>query len=297
MTNSSVLITGSSGFIGIHLVMSLGSIAQHISLRDSEWPKTLARHRPTAVVHLAGYANARGLEEEIWRVNVAITRSLAEEAARCGVKRFIFLSSIQAVTEKTAQGQSANTNTSATPQGAYGKSKLEAEQFLRGLSMESRMEVVIIRPPLVYGPGVKANFLNLLQLADKSIPLPLSALDSNRRSFVGVSNLIDLILLCLEHPAAANQTFHVSDDDDISTAELLRRMGRALGKPVRNLPIPQSVLKTGLRLIGKGDWVDKLCGDLRVDISETKRLLGWKPKVTMEEELERTAQWWKTRKK
>jgi nucleoside-diphosphate-sugar epimerase len=125
--------------------------------------------------------------------------------------------------------------------------------------------------------------------------MPLSAFDSNRRSFVGVSNLIDLILLCLEHPAAANQTFHVSDDDDISTAELLRRMGKALGKPVRNLPIPQTMLKTGLRLLGKGEWVDKLFGDLRVDISETKHLLGWKPKVTMEEELARTAQWWRER--
>jgi len=275
----------------------LKSAAKTISLRDSEWPKTLASHQPTAVVHLAGCAHARAPEEEIRRVNVGGTKSLAEEAVRCGVKRFIFLSSIQAVAEKSAEGESVNTKTSATPQGAYGKSKLEAEQLLRALSMESQMEVVIIRPPLVYGPGVKANFRNLFQLVDKGIPLPLAALDSNQRSFVGVSNLIELILLCLEHPAAANQTFHVSDDDDISTAELLRRMGKALGKPVRNLPIPQSVLKTGLRLIGKGDWVDKLCGDLRVDIEETKRLLGWKPKVTMEEELQRTAVWWKTRKK
>jgi len=292
-----VIVTGSSGFIGSHLLKALGVKAQPISLRDPGWPKTIASHRPAAIIHLAGYAHARAPEMEIQRVNVGGTKSLAEEAVRCGVKRFIFLSSIQAVAEKSADGESVNTQTAATPQGAYGKSKLEAEQLLRKLSMESRMEVVIIRSPLVYGPGAKANFRNLFQLVDRGIPLPLSALDSNRRSFVGVSNLIDLILLCLEHPAAANQTFHVSDDDDISTAELLRRMGKALGKPVRNLPIPQTVLKTGLRLIGKGDWVDKLCGDLRVDISETKRLLGWKPKVTMEEELERTAVWWKTRKK
>jgi len=288
-------LTGASGFIGAHLLKAIGSGAQSVSLRDPGWRKTIASHRPNAVVHLAGYAHARGSEKEIWRVNVDITRSLAEEAVRCGVKRFIFLSSIQAVAEKTTEGESVNTKTSATPQGAYGRSKLEAEQLLRALSMESQMEVVIIRPPLVYGPGVKANFRNLFQLVDKGIPLPLSALDSNRRSFVGVSNLIDLILLCLEHPAAANQTFHVSDDDDISTAELLRRMGKALCKPIRNLPVPQSILKAGLRLLGKGDWVDKLCGDLRVDITETKRLLGWRPKVTMEEELERTAVWWKTR--
>ena len=195
-------------------------------------------------------------------MNVGGTKSLAEEAVRCGVKRFIFLSSIQAVAEKSADGDSVNTKTSAAPQGAYGRYKPEAEQLLRRFSMESRMEVVIIRPPLVYGPGVKANYRNLFQLVDKGIPLPLDALDSNRRSFVGVSNLIDLILLCLENPAAANQTFHVSDDDDISTAKLLQRMGKALGKPVRNLPIPKTVLKTGLRMIGKGEWVEKLFGDL-----------------------------------
>jgi UDP-glucose 4-epimerase len=230
------------------------------------------------------------------RVNVGGTKALAEEAVRSGVKRFIFLSSIQAIAKNTANNRSVNTNTSAIPQGAYGSSKLEAEQVLLRLSMQSQMEVVIIRPPLVYGPGVKANFRNLLQLTDIGIPLPLSTLDSNRRSFVSISNLIDLILLCLKHPAAANQTIHVSDDDDISTAELLRRIGRALGKPVRNLPITQSMLKSGLRLVGKGDWMDKLCGDLRVDISEAKRLLGWKPKVTMEEEFERTARWWRARK-
>lgn len=292
-----VILNGRTGFIGSNLFKAMGGKARPISLRDFGWTQTLARYRPTAVVHLAGYAHARVLEEEIRRVNLGGTKSLAEEAVRCGVKRFIFLSSIQAVAEQSSGGESIGSNTSATPHGAYGRSKLEAEHFLQRLSMESRMEVVIIRPPLVYGPGVKANFRKLLQLADKGIPLPLAALDSNRRSFVGVSNLIDLILICLEHPAAANQTFHVSDDDDISTAELLRRMGKALGKPIRNLPVPKIILKAGLKIAGKREWVDKLFGDLRVDISETKRLLGWKPKVTMEEELERTAKWWRSRKR
>lgn len=289
-------ISGASGFIGAHLVGALRSDAQTVSLRDPGWRKTIANHRPRAIIHLAGFAHNRGSDEEIYKVNVDLTKALAEEGIRCEVKRFIFLSSIQAVAEKTTEGGSVNTKTSAAPQGAYGRSKLEAEQLLRGLSMESQMEVVIIRPPLVYGPGVKANFRNLFQLVDKGIPLPLAALDSNRRSFVGVTNLIDLILLCLEHSAAANQTFHVSDDDDVSTAELLRRMAKALGKPIRNVSMPGSFVKLGLRMLGKGDWVNKLCGDLRVDISETKRVLGWKPKVTMKEELERTAHWWKTRK-
>lgn len=245
------------------------------------------------MVHLAGYAHAWGPEEEIWRLNVGGTKALAEEAVRCGGRRFIFLSSIQAVGDTTTAGEKISINTSARPASGYGSSKLEAERVLHQLSKESRMEVVIFRPPLVYGPGVKANFRSLIQLADKEAPLPLAALESNRRSFVGVSNLIDLILLCLEHPAAANQTFHVSDGDDISTAELLRRMGKALDKPVRNLPVPRSVLKAGLRLLGKEEWVDKLFGDLRVGISETKRLLGWTPKVTMQEELRRTALWWR----
>jgi len=245
------------------------------------------------IVHLAGFAHTRGPEAEVRKVNVGLTKTLAEEAARIGVKRFIFVSSIQAVTEKAADKESVNINALALPEGAYGRSKLEAEKLLRELSVEIQMEVVIIRPPLVYGPGVKENFLNLLGLVAKDFPIPLAAMDRNRRSFVAVSNLIDLILICLEHPAAANQTFHVSDDDDVSTAELLRRIGKALGKSVRNLPIPAPVLKGGLHLAGKGEWVEKLFGDLRVDIEHTKRTLGWEPVVKMEEELGLTAKWWR----
>ena len=294
----SLLVTGTSGFIGSHLLkaLNLNSAASCLSLRNPGWPKTLASYKPSILVHLAGFAHNRGSEEKIRKVNVEGTKVLAEEAARHGVSRFIFISSIQALAETTAKGETLNPNTSAAPRGAYGRSKLEAEQFLRRLSMESRMEVVIIRPPLVYGPGVKANFKNLLALVDKRVPLPLTALESNRRSFVSVSNLISLIFFCLGHPRAANQTFHVSDDEDISTAELLRRIGKALGRPVHNLPIPKVALKKGLKLVGKGEWAEKLCGNLRVDISETKRVLGWRPKTTMKDELERTAKWWLSRK-
>lgn len=288
-----VIATGVSGFIGSQLLAALEADAHSISLRDPAWMQKMACFKPSAVVHLAGIANSCGSEEETWKVNVDGTRILAEQAILNKVKRFIFLSSVYAGNEKIADGKEFKTSNPAFPQSVYGRSKYEAEKLLRSLSMKSRMEVVIIRPPLVYGPGVKSNFRSVLQLLNREIPVPLFALDSNLRSFVGVSNLIHLILLCLEHPAAANKTFYVSDDNDISTANLLRRIGKALGKHVRNLPLPGPVLKTGLKMIGKGEWVDKLCGDLKVDISETKRVLGWKPKVTMEEELERMAKWWR----
>lgn len=288
-----VLISGGSGFIGTHLCEKLKLKATPVSLRDSSWPEKIACVKPKVVVHLAGHTHDGFKGQEIWRCNVDGTKALAEEAIRHGVKRFIFLSSIQAVLEKDAGNRGARADETPVPRGAYGRSKMVAEELLRRLSLESRMEVVIIRAPLVYGPKVKANFRNLFQLVDRRVPLPLSCLDSNCRSFVGVSNVVDLILLCLEHPAAANQTFHVSDDEDVSTAEMVRRMGRALGKPARNLAMPRVVLKTCLQIIGKAEWAVKLWGDLKVDISETKRLLGWKPRVTMEEELERTANWWR----
>lgn len=226
-------------------------------------------------------------------VNVEGTRRLAKQATKAGVRKFLFLSSIGAVADlSNAPLRYDMTCFPATP---YGRSKLEAEDALKEVASGSKMNYTILRPPLVYGPRNPGNMEMLFKCADTLLPLPLSALQSNRRSFVAVSNLVNLILFCLENPMAANQTFHISDDEDISTAELLRRMGKALGKPVRNLPIPASALKTGLRLAGKGDWVDKLFGNLQVDIEHTKKTLGWKPKVTMEEELERTANWWRSR--
>jgi len=290
-----VIITGASGFIGAHLVKALEPFCQSISLRESGWSETLKKQRPSAIVHLAGSAHSQGSAKVIRDVNIKLTTMLCKKVIQKRVPRFLFVSSIGAVAEKSREALTAATE--CRPGSPYGYSKFEAEKILKNLTSFASTSYTIIRPPLVYGARNPGNMAKLLKIVDSGIPLPVSALDSNRRSFVGISNLIDLILLCLEHPAAANQTFHVSDDDDISTAEMLRRMGKALGKPVRNLPIPQTVLKTGLRLIGKGEWVDKLCGDLRVDIEETKQLLGWKPKVTMEEELARTAHWWKTRKK
>ena len=222
-----VIITGASGFIGSQLLKAMKSAARPIFLRDPSWPKALDSHYSSAIVHLAGYPHARGSDQEFWKVNVGRTKELAEEAVRCGVKRFVFISSIQAVAKKPADGETVKTKTLTAPQGLYGRSKLEAEQLLQVLSMESRMEVVVLRAPLVYGPGVKANFRNLFQLVGLGIPLPLSVLDSNQRSFVGIDNLVDFIVTCLDHPAAANETFMVSDGKDLSTPDLIRRMARS----------------------------------------------------------------------
>jgi nucleoside-diphosphate-sugar epimerase len=288
-----ILITGGSGFVGKHLRKRLLQTSVTVSLRQRVWVDELKKHKPNIIVHLAGYANSQGTEQAFQQANVEGTRVLADAAVRQGVQRFVFLSSIQAVADSSSSVVSFDSRSAGAPAGAYGRSKRDAEDLLRRLSMKSRMEVIIIRPPLVYGPGVKANFRKMFGLVEKGFPIPMVAIDRNRRSFVAVSNLVDLILRCLSHPAAANQTFHVSDDDDVSTAELLRRIGKALGKSVRNLPIPAPVLKGGLHLAGKGEWVEKLFGNLRVDIEHTKRTLGWEPVVKMEEELERTAKWWR----
>jgi len=312
-----VLVAGAAGFIGRLLLMPLHSIGcqvvgtsrskfEHFGVLSklspnlgpyADWTAVLAGC--DAVVHLAARAHLLNQDkchktEALYiHENTEGTACLAKQAATLGIRQFIFISSIGVVAENSYKPLSPlDKNSPVTP---YGRSKLGAENAIKEICSSTKMSYTIIRPPLVYGPKNPGNMARLLKITDSGIPLPLSALDSNRRSFVAVSNLIDLILLCLEHPAATNQTFHVSDDEDISTAELLSRMGKALGNPVRDLPIPAPLLKAGLRLAGKGEWVDKLFGDLRVDIEHTKRTLGWKPKVTMEEELERTAKWWRAR--
>ncbi|EPL04244.1 putative UDP-glucose 4-epimerase [Pseudomonas sp. CF161] len=166
---------------------------------------------------------------------------------------------------------------------------MEAEQGLREIAGQTGMEVVIIRPTLVYGPGVKANFLNMMRWLSKGVPLPLGAIN-NRRSLVALGNLVDLVVTCLSHPAAANQTFLVSDGEDLSTTELLRRMGQALGSPARLLPVPSWMLETGATLLGRKAFSQRLCGSLQVDISKTRELLGWTPPLSVDAALRVTAQ-------
>ncbi len=219
-------------------------------------------------------------------VNVDGTLNLARQAVAEGVKRFVFISSVKVNGVSTHPGQALTEADAPNPQDAYGQSKQEAEQGLRQLAADTGMEVVIIRPPLVYGPGVKANFAALMRAVQRGWPLPLGAV-YNQRSLVAVSNLVDFIITCITHPQAANQTFLVSDGQDLSTTELVRGMAQAAGVPARLLPVPAWVLQAAGSLLGKGDAVQRLCGNLQVDISKARSLLGWEPPVSVEEGLRR----------
>jgi nucleoside-diphosphate-sugar epimerase len=239
---------------------------------------------------------------EFRRVNVAGTANFARQAAAAGVKRFVYLSSIKVNGEFTTAGQPFTADDVPAPEDPYGVSKHEAEQLLRQIAVETGMEVVIIRPLLVYGPGVKANFESMMRWLARGVPLPLAAVTQNRRSLVAQDNLVDLILSCLHHPAAANQTFLVSDGDDLSTAELLNRMGAAIGQPARLFYLPPALLKLGASVLNRRGIYQRLCGSLQLDIAKTRQLLGWIPPVSVDEGLRRAAEgfrltwlwrWWR----
>lgn len=210
--------------------------------------------------------------------------NLARQAVDAGVKRFVFISSIKVNGEETLPGQPFCVDDDPRPADPYGISKMEAEQELRTLAQETGLEVVIVRPPLVYGPGVKANFLSMIRWVARGVPLPLGAIH-NQRSFVALGNLVDFLVTCVEHPHAANQTFLVSDGEDFSTTELLKRIAAAMGRPAHLIPVPVRLLKVGLGLLGKGAIASRLCGSLQVDMSRTRELLGWTPPLTVDEGL------------
>ena len=285
-------------------------LAVAVRCSEPDWPQRVTQHltgdltattnwsaaleRVSAVLHCAARvhvmtdASANPLDE-FRRVNVQGTLSLARQAAAAGVRRFVFISSIKVNGESTQAGQPFTADDTSAPQDAYGISKMEAEQGLRELSAQTGMEVVIIRPPLVYGPGVKANFAAMMRWLQRGVPLPLGAIH-NQRSLVALDNLVDLIVTCITHPAAANQTFLVSDGEDVSTTELLRRMGQAMGKPARLLPVPASWLKLAATLVGKREVAQRLCGSLQVDIEKTRQLLGWSPPFSLDQGLKKAAE-------
>lgn len=313
---SNVLLTGSTGFLGASLLERLALEGNHhltVSVRmlidklpnisqlfivpdlDEATSWRLAVEGRDIVVHCAARVHVMDDQSsyqlaEFRKINVGGTLNLAHQAAAAGVRRFIFISSIKVNGEGTALGTPYLADAQPAAADPYGISKMEAEHGLRALAAATGMEVVIIRPVLVYGPGVKANFLSMMRWLHRGLPLPFGAID-NRRSLVALDNLIDLIVTCIDHPAAANQTFLVSDGEDLSTTELLCRMGAALGKPARLLPVPSCLLEAGAAIFGKRALAQRLCGSLQVDISKTRELLGWTPPVSVDEALRKTAEY------
>lgn len=310
------IVTGATGFVGNALVKRLLKESGHPLVAtgrqatvwpagvrgvrvgelgpETDWSEAFEGEAARAVIHLA--ARVHVMDEkaddplgEFRRANVSGTLNLAQQAAASGARRFIFVSSVKVNGEGTAPGLPYTVETRPRPVDPYGISKLEAEEGLRALAGETGMEVVIIRPVLVYGPGVKANFFNLMKWLGSGIPLPLGAI-RNKRSLVALDNLVDLIVTCIHHPAAANRTFLVSDGEDLSTPELLRRLGDALGRPARLLPVPPGMLAAAAAMLGKGAVSRRLCGSLQVDIGKTRELLGWSPPVSVDEALAETAQ-------
>jgi len=256
---------------------------------NTDWSAALTGQQ--VVIHAA--ARAHIIKDEVpdplaeyRRVNVGGTLNLGRQAAAAGVQRFIFISSINVNGEQTSLGSPFSVDDVVAPKDVTGVSKWEAEQGLQQLASETGMEVVIIRPPLVYGPGVKGNFASMISLVKKGLPLPLGAIH-NKRSLVAVDNLVDLIITCIDHPAAANQVFLAGDGQDLSTTELLRGVAEAMGKPSRLIPVPASMLKLGATMLGKKAVAQRLLGSLQVDISKARSLLGWEPPVSVEEGLKR----------
>jgi nucleoside-diphosphate-sugar epimerase len=246
-----------------------------------------------SVIHLAARAHVMQDREpdplEAFRSNnVNLTIKLANQAVEAGVRRFVFMSTIKVNGEATAPGCNFTPDDLPAPEDPYAISKWEAEQGLLEIAQRTRLELVIIRPPLVYGPGAKGNFATLLQVVQRGWPLPLGAVH-NRRSLVALHNLVHFIILCTTHPQASNQIFMVSDGHDLSTAELVQGLARAARVTPRLLPIPMWVLKGAAALLGKSDTAQRLCGNLQVDISKARRLLGWVPPISVDEGLRRAA--------
>ena len=306
-----ILVTGANGFIGTQLSETLAKSGHQV--RDTA--RSIAANRSTtremitcdlesadnldhlttgcdAIVHLAGRAHVMSddpaTSESLYlSANVDVTRRLAQSAARTGVKRMILMSSVKVNGESTTIDSPFTSQDRPNPQDPYGRSKTQAEQTLWDVTSTSELEGVVIRPPLVYGPGVRANFASLIGIVDRGMPLPLGSIH-NTRSFVAIDNLIDCIETTLQTPNAGGQTFLVSDGQDLSTPELIRAIASSLHKSPMLIPIPTALLKLAATTAGRRNAYDRLCGSLTVDIALTKQKLSWTPPFTVQDSLQRT---------
>ena len=303
-----LLVTGATGFVGAALTSRLLSDGRHavrVALRrgaehlpaavervmvadlapDTSWGTAL--DGVDTVIHLAARVHVMHDEEgdslaEFRRVNVAGTLQLARQAAQAGVQRFVFLSSVKVNGEETRAGRPFGPDDPVQPTDPYGISKYEAERGLRELASGTRMQLVVVRSPLVYGPGVKANFLTLMQAVERGWPLPFGAVDT-RRSLIALDNLVDFIAVCAEHHRAPGQMFLVSDGADLSTPDLVRRIAHAMNRPTRLVRVPVRLLFAVAALTGTRATMQRLCSSLAVDISQSRALLGWTPPVLLDD--------------
>lgn len=308
-----ILVTGASGFVGRALTSRLVALGTHdvVAMTRSQprdplpgaryvvtgdlrlqahWPEDLVGVdcvvHTAARVHVLSDQSKQSLAE-FERINVMATLQLAHRAVAAGAHRFVFISSIGVNGVMTPLNTAFTENDLPQPHNAYADSKLKAELGLRQVAEQTGLEVVIIRPPLVYGHGVRANFAALMRAVQRGWPLPFGSV-RNMRSMVGLDNLTDFIITCVNHPQAASQTFLVSDGHDVSSAELVRGLARAAGRPARLFPVPVWVLRAGAKLLGREDVMQRLCGSLRVDIDKAHRLLNWTPRISFDEGLRRT---------
>ncbi len=307
-------MTGATGFVGGALVWRLASdvsfngvvdavrskantLPQGVKqvlvtdlLQNTDWSEAL--QGIDAVVHCAARVHvilddATEPLQAYREMNVRGTLNLAQQAAKAGVRRFVFVSSIKVNGEATQLGQPFTADDEPAPLDPYGISKLEAEIGLREIEAHTSMEVVIVRPPLVYGPGVKANFASMLKWVALGLPLPLGGI-KNARSLVAIDNLVDILVICIRNPTAAGQTLLVSDGEDVSTSELLRRIALVMERKSILLPVPAFLIEWGAALVGKRLVARQLCGSLQIDINKTRQLLRWNPPVSLDEGLRRT---------
>ncbi|MFZ3018238.1 MAG: SDR family oxidoreductase [Gallionella sp.] len=316
--NGPLLVTGANGFVGRELRAELalrrypvsGAVRSdtvnelHPTVRiadigpETDWAAAL--QGVEVVVHLAARVHVMKDTStdplaEFRKVNLQGTENLARQAARAGVKRLIYVSSIKVNGEGTSGPQNYSEHDTPAPQDPYGVSKWEAEQALHRVAQETGLEVVVVRPPLVYGPGVKGNFISLLAAVGKGIPLPLAGAD-NARSLVYVGNLVDALIACATHPAAAGQTYLVSDGEPVSTAVLVEKIAVALGCRSRSFYFPSVLMRAAAALLGRSAQVDRLFGSLRINDEKIRHELGWVPPYTLGQGLSATAEWYRSQR-